>query len=157
MLGVAFTAGAAALLSLALITQRYALAHAERYVSVAGIRVNKHLLWFGGLILYGIANGMKVLALQWGPLSVLSCIFTLVLVWNLVLARLLLREVLTPPKVVGALTVVIGAGLASVGACRTCQTKFTASEVVGLLSAPPANAYVFGAWGLMSVCSYTPV
>lgn len=143
VLSILLTLAGAAALSLSLVTQRFALSYPEAYIPCCGVRLPQNLVWFGGLVLYGAANGLKVVALQWGPLSVLSCIFTTVLVFNIVLARLLLREQLTAPKVMGALIIVVGAGLASVGACQTCQTEFSASEVEHLLTSGPPGGYAY--------------
>jgi len=143
VLSILLTLAGAAALSLSLVTQRFALSYPEAYIPCCGVRLPQNLVWFGGLVLYGAANGLKVVALQWGPLSVLSCIFTTVLVFNIVLARLLLREQLTAPKVMGALIIVVGAGLASVGACQTCQTELSASEVEQLLTSGPPGGYAY--------------
>lgn len=143
LLAVLLTLGAAMLLSLSLILQRYALSHPNARIPVLCVNVPRDALWFVGLVLYGGANGLKVVALQFGPLSVLASIFTTVLVFNLILARLLLHEALTAPKVVGAIVIVGGATVASVGSCRDCQTQFSAHEITQLASAAPPGGPLY--------------
>ena len=141
-MAIVLTAAAACLLSFSLILQRYALAHKDPSVPFLFWRLPRNVVWFCGLVLYGGANGLKVVGFQYGPLSVLSSVFTLVLVFNLGLARLILHEWLTVPKVIGSLVIVGGAALAAVGSCQHCEIQFSARQVEGFVSAdPPGGAF----------------
>ena len=90
-LGVVMTLGGAAVLAIAMVTQRYALTYPTPRVPLLGISLPRNGVWFIGLLLYGIANALKVLALPYGPWAVLSSVWTTLLVFNLVFARLFLR------------------------------------------------------------------
>ena len=46
---------------------------------------------------------------MYGPMTVLSSVFTTLLIFNLVIANKLLDERITPPKVAGAVFILIGA------------------------------------------------
>ena len=160
-LAVLLTLAAASLLSLSLIVQRFALSYPARRMPVLCVQLPRDLVWFGGLILYGGANGLKVVALQYGPLSVLASVFTTVLIFNVLLARLLLGEQLTLPKVAGAVVILVGAALASIGSCTDCPTQLSAAEVEELvLAAPPGGALYLSLLvsltlgGAVAICSH---
>ena len=142
-LAVVLTLAAAALLSLSLILQRFALSYPSPRIRVLCTPLPRELVWFGGLVLYGCSNGLKVFALQFGPLAALASVFTTVLVFNLVFARCLLGERLTLPKIGGALVILVGAALAAVGSCTDCKTQFSSSEIESLASAPPPGGLLY--------------
>ena len=86
-LGIILTAAGAAVLALSLVAQRYALSYPGDRVPMCGLHLHRDVAWFAGLLLYGAANGLKVVGLRYGALEVLASVFTLVLVFNLVFAR----------------------------------------------------------------------
>jgi len=95
------TAGAASL-AFSMCIQRYALDPAAGEIDkvpLFGFLVPRFAVWFSGLVCYGGANGLYAASLSYGPLSLLAGVFTSLLVWNLMFARCLLREKLTPFKV----------------------------------------------------------
>ena len=57
----------------------------------------------------GDASWSQVVGLMFGPMTVLSSVFTTLLIFNLVIANKLLDEKITPPKVAGAVFILIGA------------------------------------------------
>ena len=76
-LGVILAACGGATLSLAMVTQRYALDlnvndGNPKVPFIFGNTLPRNLVWFFGLVLYGAANGFYALALLYGPLSLLA-------------------------------------------------------------------------------------
>lgn len=118
VLGVVLTLLGAFTLALSMTFQRYGLGAAERSIPIffgRGPRIHRELVWFFGLVLYGVANGLKVAAAPLAPWSILSCVWTCLLVFNLVIARLCLGEMPTWPKVSGALVILAGAVVCVLG------------------------------------------
>ena len=110
---LAFFAGA--FIALSMVTQRYALAYETYKVPMLCLSLPRPVVWFLGLIIYGIANGLYAVATATAPLSLVASLFTLLLVWNLVFAKLLLGEHLTPPKLAGNGLIILGALCAVLG------------------------------------------
>jgi len=54
-----------------------------RQVPLLGALLPRHAVWFGGLVLYGGANGFYAMSLLYAPLSLLAGVFTTLLVFNL--------------------------------------------------------------------------
>jgi hypothetical protein len=52
-------------------------------VPLFGVPLPRHAVWFGGLVLYGGANGFYAMSLVYAPLSLLAGVFTTLLVFNL--------------------------------------------------------------------------
>ena len=71
-----------ALLAYSMTVQRYGLAHPEKYITLCRLKVHRLLVWFLGMMLYGVANALKVVAFNLGPLAVLGSVFTVLLVFN---------------------------------------------------------------------------
>ena len=67
------------------------------------------------------------------PLSLLSSLFTLLLVWNMAFSKLW-GESLTRPKVVGALVILLGVGITAAGTPSNAPTKFTVARIEHLFS-----------------------
>ena len=59
------------------------------------MELKKGKVWFIGLLLYMAANGLKVLGLMFGPMTVLSSVFTTLLIFNLIVANKMLDEDIT--------------------------------------------------------------
>ncbi|KAL1504123.1 hypothetical protein AB1Y20_010533 [Prymnesium parvum] len=135
-LGIVMALGAGFALAASMVTQRYALAYPESLVPVLCLRVPRWLLWLGGLGLYVVANTLKVAAFNLGPLSVLSSVFMTLLIWNLALSRLLLREAVDLPKVAGSAIVFVGAVTCTVGSPSDVPTQFSPDEFLALILAP---------------------
>lgn len=96
VLGVAMTLAGAALLAVSMVTQRYALTYPTPKVPLLCVSMPRSLVWFVGLLLYGAANALKIMAQPYGAWAVLSSVWTTLLVWNLVFARLFLRYCVEP-------------------------------------------------------------
>lgn len=143
ILGVALATAAAACLALSMVTQRFALSCAEAELpAVCGLGCPRNAVWFLGLVGYGAANGLYVAALQYGPLAVLASVFTTLLVFNCVFARLLLGEALTPPKLAGCGTILAGVVLVVVGSPRDADVDLTPGDVARLVAKPVGAAWI---------------
>lgn len=126
-------AGAASL-AYSMAVQRMGLASEGRTVKIGCCNVHWFLVYFSGLCGYGVANGFKVTAFNLGPFSVLGSVFSLVLVFNLIFARCLLKETITWPKIASSVTILLGAVLCAIGAPTVVQTVFTPSDVSALFA-----------------------
>ena len=135
-LGVLLALMAAAGIGLAMVTQRYGLSQTSGSLPVLCCRLSPSMTWFIGLVIYGLANGLQAMSLTFGPLFLLGGIFTLLLVFNLLFARLILKEPVTPNKVSGAVIVIIGVTIAIVAAPAEAQTKFSGDEIEALVRGP---------------------
>lgn len=141
ILGVILSLGAGCLVALSMVTQRYALSYEDYEVPVLKMcKLPRPAVWFLGLIIYGAANGLYCVAQVCGPLSLISSFFTLLLVFNLIFARLILGEQWTPPKLVGAGLVLLGALISVLGQPGTygnpTPVDFPAPAVEALLTHP---------------------
>jgi len=139
--GVGMTLAGAALLAFSMVMQRYALSYPADRIPVFCLHLPKDIVWFSGLIIYGAANALKIIAQPFGPWSVLSSVWTLLLVFNLILARCLLAETITRAKFVGSCVVIGGAvlcmlGTPAAGGCDGVQTQFSSEQFSNLLIQP---------------------
>jgi len=116
LFGVLLALVAASGIGMAMVIQRHGLIHGNCRT------------WFMGLVLYGISNGLQAASLTLGPLFLLGGVFTLLLVFNLVFARIILREEATIFKLSGAV-VMIGGVAMSVNAAPDAQTEFSGQEI----------------------------
>ena len=114
-LGLLLTVAGAALLALSMVTQRYALGHPQPRIPCCVCALPRDLVWFFGLVVYAAANALKIVAQPYGPWSVLSSVWSTLLVFNLVFARVLLKEAITPPKAIGSLVILAGGVLCVLG------------------------------------------
>jgi drug/metabolite transporter (DMT)-like permease len=161
VLGVVLAACGGATLALAMVMQRYALDvnvnSGKPSVPIFGVHVPRNIAWFLGLVLYGGANGFYAVALMHGPLSLLAGIFTTLLIFNLFFARCLLGEVLTPPKICGAIVILVGVVLCILATPQeeSAETAFTPSDVQALLMRPVGVLYVLALLGsiVVSICA----
>ena len=80
---------------------------------------------------------LKVLALMHGPMTVLSSVFSTLLVFNLIIASRVLGEAVTAPKVAGALLILTGAGVTTGATPQGVPKAYTPRDVRALLSAAP--------------------
>merc|ERR1711959_814896 len=138
IVGAILGIGAASLLALGMVVQRYALLH-DADTPIKCLCTNKctrNWAWIGGLALYGLANGLYSPGLLLAPLSLMGSIFTLLLVFNLLFARIILKEVLTPPKVAGAIIILVGVSLVACGTPPDAKNDFTTSDIVDLFHRP---------------------
>lgn len=79
------------------------------------IHIFTNLNMFLGYSLYGISAALLVLALRKGHLSMLYPVIALTSVWVAVLSVIFFNETLTPLRLGGIATVVVGVGLLGMG------------------------------------------
>ena len=89
--------------------------------------------WLMGLLLYGVASGLKIVGFNLGPFTVLASVFTTLLVFNLGFAHWLLHESITRDKVASSCLVLLGAVISTAGTPSGVPTQFTPAEVQALL------------------------
>ncbi len=142
----------AALLALAMVLQRYALSYPRPRVPFCGYVFSRDTLWGVGLLAYLAANGLNATAQQMAPLSLLSATFTTMIVFNGIFARIFLREPLTPPRVVGSLTILSGLSLCLAGTPSDAQSSFTVDELEALLAEPSGFGFLAGLVSVLFVC-----
>ena len=147
VLGIIFAVMAAACVGGAMPVQRYGLTYHKAHVPVFCCSLRKSAVWFLGLILYGIGNGCQAFSLTLGPLFLLGGVFTLLLVFNLVFARLLLRERLSLQKVSGALLILGGVGASIMATPDNTQVRFSAADLELLAKRPQGLAYLVFLFG----------
>ena len=102
---------------------RHALAHADTSGSkrvpllprLECCRVPRLVGWLMGLLLYGVASGLKIVGFNLGPFTVLASVFTTLLVFNLAFAHWLLGETITRDKVISSCLVLLGAVISTAG------------------------------------------
>jgi NADH:ubiquinone oxidoreductase subunit 6 (subunit J) len=127
------------------VVQRYALDPQNEIepgkVSVFGSHYNRNVVWFGGLILYGGANGFYAMSLLYGPLSLLAGCFTTLLIFNLIFARCMLGEQLSVLKVLGAVVILGGVIACIVASPRGVEVEFTPTDVEKLAARPIGAIY----------------
>ena len=146
-LGILLAACGGASLALAMVVQRYALDpfagdRDAKMVPLFGTRLPRNVVWFGGLVLYGGANGFYATSLLYGPLSLLAGVFTTLLVFNMVFARLLLGEAITPAKLSGAGLIICGVIMCIAGTPTGREAPtYTPSDVEALASRPAGLLY----------------
>ena len=100
---------AGALVALSMVVQRYALAYETYQVPVFCCTLRRPIVWFLGLIIYGIANGLYAASMNFAPLSLVSSLFVLLLVFNIIFAKLIVGEEPTANKILGAALIISGA------------------------------------------------
>ena len=135
--GILVTLAAAAVLAYSMTVQRYALIYEGERVpllpKLERCRVPRIVGWLMGLLLYGVASGLKIVGFSLGSFTVLASVFTTLLVFNLFFARWLLHESITRTKVAGCCLVLLGAVISTVGAPSGVPTQFSPADIQELL------------------------
>lgn len=149
VIGLLLALCAAASLALAMVIQRYALACPTEMVPLCGFNFPRNIVWFVGLVTYGIANGFYAMSLLFGPLSLLAGVFTTLLVFNMIFAKYFLAEELTPPRVMGAVLILCGAVLCVAGTPITVETDFTPRDVAELTLRATGASYLSVLFGIV--------
>lgn len=134
LLGVILALAGAANLALGMVIQRMGLAFPQERIPCLKWSLNRHVVWFLGLLTYGAGNGLYAASLVFGPLSLLSGIFTTLLVWNLLFARVLLGEKLTGPNIGGALVILVGVVMCFLATPEQTTTIFLPADILRLCS-----------------------
>eukprot|EP00961_Rhodomonas_salina_P233699 3158269-Rhodomonas_salina.1 len=159
VLGIILALCGGASLALAMVTQRYALSYPARQVPILGCALPRNFVWFIGLVIYGIANGLYAVAQLFGPLSLLAGVFTTLLIWNMLFARILLGEELTSPRIYGAVVILVGVIMCIVATPRDVETEFTPQDIRTLSSRAVGAVYiclllVFVLASIAAICWY---
>lgn len=135
---LALTSGAC--IALSMVIQRYALCYPQYWVRMCGCcSLPRPYAWMLGFVFYIVANMLFAGSTLLGPLSLNATLFTMLLAWNLMFAKAILGEVLTRPRVVGAVIVVIGAGVSVSGTPLDAPSKFNVT-IIGELVQQPLGA-----------------
>ena len=144
---VAFAAGAFVALSMAM--QRRALTYPDFHVPfLMGIKLTRPRYWTVGFLFYVGANCLTAVATVNAPLSITQTCFTLLLAWNCVFANRILGEEITPPRSVGAATIILGAMISVGGAPFKAKNKFTVWEIHELVRDVGGILFVISVLGL---------
>ena len=136
-ISIILTVAGAALLAFTMVVQRYGLAYPKPRIPMCGLKIPRLLVWFFGMVLYGPANGLKIAAWSLGPQSALGSIFSILLIFNLIFARWLLKETITTAKVASSLIILAGAITCTIGAPTGVKVNFTDRDIV--LALPPVS------------------
>jgi len=140
--GVVLAAIGACCLALAMSVQRYALKTPPPVRFLFGSELGQFWVWFCGLVVYWVANGLFAVSLIYAPLALLGAIFTTLLVWNLLFGRLLLDEHITKIKASGAMLIMVGVALIGV-ATPTVPTDYSVELVESFLKDTEGLVYLF--------------
>jgi hypothetical protein len=153
-IGIALEVVAGVMLSFSLVIQRHALIHQEsedsghqdNKVPLGCCRLRRSHAWAAGIVFFVLASVVKIVGYNMGPITVLGSVFVgVVLVTNLVLGRWLLREELTPTKVVGSSLVLTGAVMCTAATPSGVPTSFTTADMRTLFErGPPFGGFYLG-------------
>mmetsp|Transcript_3258 Transcript_3258/g.7755 ORF Transcript_3258/g.7755 Transcript_3258/m.7755 type:complete len:457 (+) Transcript_3258:23-1393(+) len=142
-LGLLLAIGAAAGIGISMVTQRYALSSLSPQVRMWRCgHTTRFRAWFFGLFLYGAANGLQAASQTLGPLFLMGGVFTLLLVFNMVFARLILSERITRSKVAGSATIITGVVFTVLAAPSEVKIKYSGKETLDLLARPVGCTYL---------------
>ena len=150
VVGIIMALIAAAGIGISMVVQRYGLANSEARVPVLCCTATRFQAWFLGLILYGISNGLQAFSLTLGPLFLLGGVFTLLLIFNMFFAWLILGEQITRFKMAGGVMVVLGVTLSIIAAPSDTKTNYSGDEIADRFAS--ASAYVVLLFGALA-CS----
>lgn len=142
ILGIFLALSGACLLALAMVTQRYALSYLGDKIPFCSVMLHKNTVWFCGLVLYGVANGLYASSLLYGPLSLLAGIFTTLLVFNMLFSWYMLGEELTSARIVGSVLILIGVVACVTGTPDRVETEFTPRDVISLTRSMYGSLYI---------------
>ena len=154
-IGIALEVLAGVMLSFSLVIQRHALIHQDNTVPLGCCRLRRSHAWAAGIVFFVLASVVKIVGYNMGPITVLGSVFVgVVLVTNLVLGRWLLREELTPTKVVGSLFVLSGAVMCTAATPSGVPTSFTTADMRTLFErGPPFGGFYLGLiLGIILLC-----
>ena len=162
-IGIALEVLAGVMLSFSLVIQRHALihqdsedsGHQDNKVPLGCCRLRRSHAWAAGIVFFVLASVVKIVGYNMGPITVLGSVFVgVVLVTNLVLGRWLLREELTPTKVVGSLLVLTGAVMCTAATPSGVPTSFTTADMRTLFErGPPFGGFYLGLiLGIILLC-----
>jgi len=149
-LGVVLAAIGACCLALAMSVQRYGL-KTPPPVPFLGCHLGQFWVWFSGLLIYWVANGLFAVSLIYAPLALLGAIFTTLLVWNLLFGWLLLGETITVIKSVGATLIMVGVALIGI-ATPTVPNDYSVALVESYLNDTVGAIYLGTLISIVFIC-----
>jgi len=149
-LGVVLAAIGACCLALAMSVQRYGL-KTPPPVPFLGCHLGQFWVWFSGLLIYWVANGLFAVSLIYAPLALLGAIFTTLLVWNLLFGWLLLGETITVIKAVGAMLIMVGVALIGI-ATPTVPNDYSVALVESYLNDTVGAIYLGTLIAIVIIC-----
>jgi len=103
--------------------------------------MSRAMCWTLSVALYGVSNGVYQSSLAMAPISLCTSLFTLVLVWNIFIARKLLGEVPSRVRLLGAMVTIAGVVVSVLGVpqkvCNEFQlphVKYFTRQLTGLVT-----------------------
>lgn len=139
-IGVILCILAVGLLALGTNVQRYGLAVVEPQGLRCGRISRGTAVWAGGWVIYVCGNGVYTFAVTLAPATLCSALLGTVVVWNGLIARLLLGERLVECDYHGGVLILSGIGLAQAFGPED-SVEHTAPEFVALFGSPAGQAY----------------
>jgi hypothetical protein len=95
VIGILLSVGAGAMLAASMNVQQYALTNSKLKEK------SRYRVWLGGLFLYCFAQLICTGALSFCPLSLVSSLFTTMLLWDALIGRVFFKKILSYPAMVG--------------------------------------------------------
>jgi len=141
VVGVLFAGVGAACLALAMSVQRFALTTTPP-VPVLCLELPQFTVWFMGLVIYWVANGLFAVALIFAPLALLGAIFTTLLVWNLFFGWYLLGEQVTMIKAIGAGVIMVGVSLIGIATPGGIPVEYSQAQAEAFIKDSTGAAYL---------------
>jgi len=141
VVGVLFAGVGAACLALAMSVQRLALTTPQK-VPILCLELPQFTVWFIGLLIYWVANGLFAVALIFAPLALLGAIFTTLLVWNLFFGWYLLDETVTMIKAIGAGIIMVGVSLIGIATPGGIPVEYTQAQAEAFLNDTTGAIYL---------------
>ena len=127
---MALAAGAG--LALSITVQRYALTYPSQSVPLMCWRMSRNGVWAVGLVIYFVANCLFAYSSTLAPLTLAATMYTLLLVWNLAFASLLLKERLTRRITVGACLIIVGATISVLGTPTQAPDTYGVNDITNI-------------------------
>lgn len=152
-LGVMLCLVAVGLIVLGTNVQRYGLTVVADRGCCGGHKC-KNTVWILGWLIYACGNAVYTVAVWLAPVTLCAALLGTAVIWNAVIARVLLSERLAACDVQGGLLIVIGMPLLQVFG-PTDSVEYTAPQFVALLSNPPGLAYLACVVALILVLMWT--
>ena len=120
-------------IAIGMVVQRYALVCPTYIVPLGKLKLNRPHAWTMGFALYMLGNLFMTGAHALGLLSINSTLNILLVVWNMLLARIYLGEMLTPPRIIGSALILVGAPLICLGAPTNAKNEFSVQDIEDLI------------------------
>lgn len=127
-----------------MVVQRYALLFdpAALVPFACGRRWPRMRVWAIGMMWYQISNAFLAASTVIAPLSLCTAMFTLLLMWNAVIAYKYLDERTSPCQIIGSVTIIVGCILSVVGVPKNMCNDYTLDHIEGLVYQPFGAVYI---------------